>query len=584
MKIKVSDYITNFFEKNNINTVFSITGGFAMHLNDSFGKGNFDIYYQHHEQACGYAAVGYSKTNNKPSIVCTTSGCAATNAISPCLVAYHDSVPILFISGQVNSVDIIHAKINNTRNYSPAVSTIQNIVESITKYSHEILDINEINDVLSKTIIALTTGRAGPVWLSIPLNIQGMLIDDDDIIINYDIKKEIPYCILENIYSLLENSKRPVILAGNGIKLANCQNKFRTFINKYNIPMICTWFSTDLLNTDNKLFGGKIGIYGERSGNFIMQNSDLIISLGCRFSQPIVGYNTKWFAREAKIVYIDIDQNELNKENLEYTIKLNLDLNDFFDNFNFSTICYDEWIAKCNYWKQKWQFEIPVNKSNLINPYNVLKYFFNVCPSNSTFIMASGTLTSCVWHMINIKENDLFISSSQGDMGFELPASIGCYVANKNKNIVTFLGEGSFQLNIQELQTIIQYKMPIKIFVFNNGAYGAIDITQTNYFNKKNGVDLNSGLSFPDTQKIANAYGIKYISAVKQEELENSIDEFLNYKDTIIFEVFTCIQGRYPRMSAIKNDDGTFTNRPFEDMEPFMDREEFKNEMIVKII
>ena len=205
MKIKVSDYITNFFEKNNINTVFSITGGFAMHLNDSFGKGNFDIYYQHHEQACGYAAVGYSKTNNKPSIVCTTSGCAATNAISPCLVAYHDSVPILFISGQVNSVDIIQAKTNNIRNYSFSDSTISNIVRSITKYSHEILDINEINDVLFKIIIALTTGRPGPVWLSIPLNIQGMLIDDSDIIINYDIKKEIPYCVLENIYSLLEN-------------------------------------------------------------------------------------------------------------------------------------------------------------------------------------------------------------------------------------------------------------------------------------------------------------------------------------------------------------------------------------------
>jgi len=583
MKIKVSDYITRYIEKYSIDTVFSITGGFAMHLNDSFGNGNFNVYYQHHEQACGYSAVGYSKSLNKPSVVCVTSGCAATNAISPCLVAYHDSVPILFISGQVNSADIMQANKNNLRNYSFSDSRIATSVASMTKYSCEILDISNLKDILTKAMYELTTGRPGPVWLSIPLNIQGMLVDDDIPLITIETSvQEIPD--LKPINDLLQNAKRPILLIGNGIKLGKCENKFRTFLEKYKIPVVCTWFSTDLITTDNELFGGKIGVYGDRTGNFIIQNADLVISLGCRFSQPIIGYNIKWFAREAKIVYIDIDPNELQKTNLDYALKIQLDLNLFFDTFDFPLVCYDEWIAKCNHWKKKWHNEMPPTKLDIINPYTALNRFFAACPSNSTFIMSSGTATSCVWHTICIKEKDTFITSSQGDMGFELPASIGCHIANKDKTIVTFMGEGAFQLNLQELQTIIHYKMPIKIFICNNSAYGAIDITQRNYFKKKNGVGLDSGLSFPSTEKIANAYGIQYISVKSEDQLNDGISAFLKCTSAVILEVFTCIQTRYPKMSAIKNEDGTFTNRPFEDMEPFLDREEFNKEMIVKPI
>ena len=197
---------------------------------------------------------------------------------------------------------------------------------------------------------------------------------------------------------------------------------------------------------------------------------------------------------------------------------------------------------------------------------------------------SSGSIVTNVWHMVNIKKDDKFLHSSQGDMGFELPAAIGSQIAEPNKMIVTILGDGSFQLNIQELQTMIQYKLPIKILLFNNGAYGAIKITQTNFFKNKFGVDGSSGLSFPNTEKIANAYGIKYLSLKKNEEVEFIMKKFIECTETIILEVFCCIQSRYPRLNAIKNDDGTFTNRPFEDMDPFMDREEFEREMIVKIV
>ena len=591
MKIKVSDYIVDFFYKNGINTLFTITGGFAMHLNDSFGKhGKYNIYYQHHEQACGYSGVGYSKTNSKPVIVCTTAGCAATNTISPCLVAHQDSLPVLFISGQVKateSIQSINTETMKLRHYAGADCDIISMVKPITKYASEILNINDLNSTLSDAFKNLINGRPGPVWLSIPVDIQGLLIDDMDIPI---IQKDIIGTVISSndlqlIHNELMQSSRPLIIAGNGIKLGNCNQKFRDFLNKYNIPVVVTFHGTDLIETDDPLYCGKIGLIGDRHGNFTMQNCDLLISFGCRMAQGIIGYRADWFAREAKVIYIDNDPNELEKTNLNYHLKINMDMNLFFDNYNFATKDYSSWMQKCLHWKNKWIFETPNSSDeSVINPYYALKEFYTLAPENKITIVSSGSIITNAWHMARIKKGDKFIISSQGDMGFELTAAIGAQIAEPEKMIVPILGEGSFQLNIQELQTIMQYKLPIKILLFNNGAYGAIQITQTNFFKNKFGVDYSSGLSFPNTEKIAGAYGLKYIAARKNEDMQQCLTEFINCKEAVIFEVFCCIQGRHPRLNAIKNDDGTFTNRPFEDMDPFLSRDEFSSEMIVKIV
>ena len=595
MKVKVSDYIVDFFYKNSVDTLFTVTGGFAMHLNDSFGKhGKYNIYYQHHEQACGYSATGYSKTNSKPCIVCTTAGCAATNAISPCLVAHQDSLPILFISGQVKSNESIRA-INTEnmklRHYAGADSDIISIVTPITKYSKEILHVDEVKETLIEAYKSLINGRPGPVWLSVPVDIQGMLMELDDTYEIPIIQKDLPLYEnvktedLDKLQELLQKSERPLIIAGNGIKLGSCIEKFNDFIQKYKIPVVVTFHGTDLIQTSHYLYSGKIGLLGDRHGNFTLQNCDLLISFGCRMAQSLIGYRSDWFAREAKIVYIDNDQNELEKQNLNYELKINMDLNTFFDSYKYSTYDYSSWIDKCIHWKNKWIFETPnLSDEKGINPYYVLKEFFNYAPENKITLVSSGSIITNVWHMVNIKQGDKFIISSQGDMGFELPSSVGAQVAEPDKMVIPIFGEGSFQLNIQELQTIVQYKLPIKILLFNNGAYGAIEITQTNFFKNKFGVDYSSGLSFPDSAKIACAYGIKYLSARKNEEFNKVLEDFISCKEAVILEVFCCIQGRYPRLNAIKNDDGTFTNRPFEDMDPFMDREELKNEMIVKIV
>jgi acetolactate synthase-1/2/3 large subunit len=592
MKVKVSDYIVDFFNNNGIDTLFTITGGFAMHLNDSFGKhGNYNIYYQHHEQACGYSAIGFSKTNSKPCIVCTTAGCAATNAITPCLIAHQDSLPILFISGQVKSnesIRTINTDSMKLRHYAGADSDIISIVSPITKYAKEITSIEEVKEILKEAFKNLVSGRPGPVWLSIPVDIQGFFLEieehNDSIKIDNEFEENvIPHEKLSLLHDLLKVSKRPLIIAGNGIKLGNSIDLFNKFINKYNIPVVVTILSTDVLETDSELYSGKIGLIGDRHGNFTLQNCDLLISFGCRMAQGIIGYRSDWFAREAKIVYIDNDINELKKTNLDYELKINCNLKQLFLTYDYPVYKYEEWIKKCLHWKKKWIYETPdLSDENGINPYFALKEFYSKVPNNIITLCASGSIVTNVWHMVNIKEGDKFIHSSQGDMGFEIPAAIGTQIAEPEKMVIPILGEGSFQLNIQELQTIIQYKLPIKILLFNNGAYGAIQITQTNFFKNKFGVDYSSGLSFPDTEKIANAYGLKYIAAKKNDEFNESLEEFITCKEAVILEIFCCIQTRYPRLNAIKNDDGTFTNRPFEDMDPFLPRDEFTNEMIVK--
>jgi acetolactate synthase-1/2/3 large subunit len=626
-KIKVSDYIAKFLLKNSVNTIFTITGGFSMHMTDSFGKNSeFRNIFQHHEQACAYSAVGYAKTNANPCAVCTTAGCAATNAITPCLVAYQDSLPILFLSGQVKSEETIRHMKNDEgihlRHYSGADCDIISMVSGITKYAHEVQPRDDIKQVLKRAFTEMLFGRPGPVWLSIPLDIQGTMIDYEDIPIICKIPQPYPSYeklnMVESVVELLEKSQRPVIVAGNGIKLAHCEEKFRDFIEKYSIPVLVSFHGTDLIESDHPLFCGKIGLIGDRVGNFTLQNADLVLSLGCRMAQGVVGYRPDWFAREAKKIYIDNDCNELLKNNLVYDLRICMDLSYVFevfekeykkrldledtDNWNFPPAASlvsvtpkihtgfpkpTQWINTCNRWKQKWMYEMPPNyldDSAGINPYLSLRTFFDMAPENKITIVSSGSIITNVWHMISIKKNDKYVISSQGDMGFELTAAIGAAIAQNDKMIVPILGEGSLQLNIQELQTIVHHALPIKILVFNNGTHGATKMTQTNFFQNLYGVNAETGISFPDTEKICFAYGIKYIGIRKNDELVHGISEFLAYSGPVLCEIFSCIQSRFPRLNAVKNDDGTFSNRPFEDMDPFMSREEFEKEMIVKIV
>ena len=609
--MKVSDYIASFLIHHNIDTLFTITGGFAMHLNDSFGRhGDFDIYYHHHEQGAAYAACGYSKIANKTSIVCTTAGVAATNAISPCLVAYQDSLRVLFISGQVKSSETIRylstSQGMNLRHYSGADCDIISMVSPITKYAVEVEKKEDISQIMKDAYHALTTGRPGPVWISIPADIQGSLLEVVEDIgsvnkVEDGVKKKDPIPQksedMKKIVRLLKTSKRPVILGGNGVIMAGGRERFREFVKKTNIPAVFTIMATDLLQSDDEHAMGKVGLIGDRHGNFVMQNADLLLTLGCRMAQGIVGYRADWFAREAKIIYVDNDKEELKKENVHYEQKVYMDVVDFMNVVLEMWNSYpdddpdnqkNEWLMNCQRWKEKWIWEMPpvVEDDPSINPYHFLRAFFSMAPGNKITLASSGSIVTNMWHMLEIKKGDRSVFSSQGDMGYEIPASIGCAIGS-GQTVYPILGEGSFQLNIQELQTMVQYKLPIKILLFNNGKYGAIEMTQSGFFGAKFGVDSSSGISFPDTKKIAYAYGIRYLSVRKIEEIKDKLDEFLSMdtkEGPVILEIFCCVQGRYPRLKAYKQEDGTFLNRPLEDLDPFMSREELEREMIVKMV
>ena len=349
MKVKVSDYIVNRIRDIGCDTVFSLTGGFAMHLNDSFGKNDaFKVYYHHHEQACSYAAVGYTKLLTKPSVVCATAGVAATNCISPCLIAYQDSVSVIFITGQVKSLDAIRT-INSRsevklRNYAFSDCDIISAVTDITKYSYEITSVSEVQSVVHDALTALTTGRPGPVWLSIPVDVQGLFIEDTPLTI---ISTPPIWADISKVYSMLSSAERPVVIAGNGISLAGCRESFLDFIHAHQLPVVTSFLGIDLIETASPYFVGRVGIYGDRAGNFAVQNSDLLIVLGCRMAQGVVGYNPNTFARAAKVVYVDIDNDELSKDNIRCSLAIHMDLTTFFKEFRMQPVVRSACAPQC---------------------------------------------------------------------------------------------------------------------------------------------------------------------------------------------------------------------------------------------
>ena len=592
--MRVSDYIVDFFIKKNINTVFSVTGGFAMFLNDSIANNkNIDVIYQHHEQSCGYAAIGYTKTSFKPSIVCTTAGCGITNTISCINSCWHDNLPVIFISGQsktIDTVDYYRKKNINIRNGFGSDSDIINIVKHITKYAVEIDNINDIEYELSKAFYLCNNGRKGPIVISVPIDLQGKKLTLSQLKPSF-IEKNLNNSNLDSIIKLdlvkdsYNISHRPLLLIGGGINSdLNTRNKLIKFIKKYKIPCVFTFFAIDLFESNNELYGGRIGIVGERCGNFIIQNCDLLITLGCRLNKSQVGYNPQWFAREATKIMIDIDENEFKKNDVKIDHYLNMTINNFIENINFDNKDNNKWIEKCNHWKKKWFLQIPktIETDKGLNPYYLIQEIGKINNKPTNYVTCSGTIITTAWHVLPIKKDDRFILSQQGEMGFELPAGIGC-AKYENKQVVVLVGDGSIHFNIQELQTLFHHNFNIKIILINNNGYCCIRNTQTNYFKNIHGCDFKSNLSFPEYKKIANAYNIDYLSIKNCEEINNLAKLFNNDKPQIC-EVYCFDQERFPKLGAVKNDDGSFTGQPFENMVPFLDKEELENEMIVKLL
>lgn len=580
--VRVGDYVTDFLESINVKHIFTVTGGGAMFLNDGIAKSNIKPIFCHHEQACTMAAVAYSKLHNKIGVVMPTTGCAGTNTITGILDAWQDSNKLLVISGQVNKKEATYFSEIPLRKLGPQEANIVSIVQTITKFAVTVEDPKKIKYYLEKAVYLCSHGRPGPVWIDIPLDIQGSYINPNELE---------SYTPLENSNSLfsiehiIKQSKRPIILAGYGIHLANARNKFLEFVEKYKIPVVCTYCMIDLLPTDHPQYVGRVGIKGTRAGNFAIQNSDLVLSIGSSLNIPVIGYQYKTFAREAKIVVVDVDENEHKKDTIKINHFIQSDALHFLEsNMNINFQCNTEWGNTCIKWRDQWP--VGDGKDSELNLYTAIKTLSNNL-HNGVFVTDAGLAYYAMGQSCTPDSTSRYIvPGAQAEMGFVLPAVVGLHFSDPNRNIVGVVGDGSFQLNLQELQTIVHYKVPAKLFVLNNDGYLSIRNTQDKFFEgRRFGSDAESGLTLPCFENIANAYGLKYYRIKTLQELKENIKIILSENVPVLCELIMPLEEQILPTSATKQTlDGKLISQPLENMYPFLSEEEFCKEMIIKLI
>ena len=618
MRIKVSDYIADFLVKNGISHVFTVTGGGAMHLNDSLGhKEGLKCIYNHHEQACAIAAESYSRVNNQIAAVCVTTGPGGTNAMTGVVGGYLDSLPMLIISGQVRYDTTARSTGLNLRAMGDQEFDICKAVQSMTKYCEMVIDPSNIRYCLEKALFLAKHGRPGPCWLDIPLNVQGAYVETDELegyTVNSmiddisDIPETVTNEVIRDVVQKIKKAKRPVIYAGNGIRIAGAHDIFMRVVNKLNVPIVTAWNSIDAIYTDHSLYVGRGGIMGDRAGNFAVQNSDLVISIGCRLSIRQVGYNWKTWAREAYTIMVDVDKEELKKPTLHIDMPIWADAKDFLKKLEeyldkqkgYKVFNNEYWLTTCSDWKKNYPVVLPKHKKSnsddLANVYYFIDELSRRLVENQYTVVGNGSACVVGSHAYYIKPGQRFIiNSAIASMGYDLPAAIGvyfakseiCYAENNDADIICITGDGSIQMNLQELQTIIHHKLPIKIFVINNGGYHSIRQTQTNLFESNYvGIGEESGdLSFPSMQKLAWAYGYRYYSLHNNECIRDILDDVLEQKGPIICEVFVSPKQNFEPKSATKKlSDGKLVSPPLEDLAPFLPREEFEANMIIDTI
>lgn len=598
MKIKVSDYIADFLVQNNINTVFTVVGGGAMFLNDSFGhhKG-INCIYNHHEQASSIAAEAYARINNTIAVVCVTSGPGAINALNGVAGGYLDSIPMLIISGQTKSTLTVKNSGLKLRSLGNQEFDIINTVKTMTKYSEMVTSAKSIKYHLERALKTAYSGRPGPCWIDIPLDIQSMFIEENDLI-EYSHNEKMPCCSrneIKEVINQIAKASRPVIYAGNGIRIASAYHEFREVVDVLGIPVVTGWNSIDLIPTEHNLYAGRAGTMGDRAGNFAVQNSDLVIAIGSRLNIYQVGYNAKTWARRAYVIVVDIDSEELKKQTIHINLPICSDAKYFLQKLKENivgniTFKKREWNLKCEEWKRNYPV-IQVKHYSSDSKTNVYAFMHELSkelPLGAITVVANGTASVVGSQVYIIREGQRFIMNcALSSMGYDLPAAIGACVASGYKDIFCIAGDGSIQMNIQELQTIITNSMPIKIFIINNQGYHQIRQTQANFFsNGLIGVGPDSkDLDFPDFEKVSYTYNYNFLRCQNNDQIKATVKKALEEKGALICEVVVSTNQIFePKSSARKLDDGTLVSPPLEDMAPFLSREELKENMIIDII
>lgn len=608
MKIRLADYVADFLVAHGVTDCFSVVGGGAMHLNDALGhKDGLTVTYNHHEQACAIAAEAYARIDNRIAAVCVTTGPGGTNALTGVLGGWLDSIPMFIISGQVRYDTTARYALQYTETPLRAMGDQEyDIVKSVTpmtKYATMIEDPLQIRYGLEKAWHLATTGRPGPVWIDIPVNYQGSYIETEDLT-GYDPAEDdallpppVSQDLVHKVLYAISQAKRPVIHAGYGIRLSGAYDIFRSVIEKLNIPVVTYWNAIDLIEDAHPLYVGRAGNMGDRPGNWAIQNADLVIAIGTRISIRQVGYNWKTWARAAKVFMVDIDQAELKKPTLHVDMPIWADAKDFLTQLN-SAITQDPvfqnriWLDACQNWKKNYPVVQPrqwEENGATANVYAFVHYLSEQLPENSLTAVSNGACCVVGHQAYVIKKGSRFANNSAvASMGYGLPAAIGTCISGGRAETICLEGDGSIMMNLQELQTIITNKLPIKIFLINNSGYHSIRITQSNLFSEhcKVGIGEESGdLSFPAFRKIADAFGFPYYEAHSNASMKETVDKVLALDGSVFCEIYTDTEQRWePKSSTKRLEDGTLVSPPLEDLAPFLPREELKEIMFIPLL
>lgn len=607
MKVRLADYVADFLVSHGVTDVFSVVGGGAMYLNDSLGhKDGLKVTYNHHEQACAIAAEAYARLENRIAAVCVTTGPGGTNALTGVVGGWLDSIPMFIISGQVRYDTTARYALQFTEIPLRAMGDQEyDIVKSVvpmTKYAVMIEDPSSIRYHLEKAWHLATTGRPGPVWIDIPVNYQGGYIEIEELE-GYDSTEDDillpPPVVIGTIRSVLEkirNAKRPVFYAGYGIRLSDGYEAFRSVVEKLNIPIVTYWNAVDLIEDDHPLYCGRAGNMGDRPGNWAIQNADLILAVGTRISIRQVGYNWKTWARAAEVIMVDIDQAELRKPTLHVEMPIWADAKDFLTKLDVAAQAPVStggiWNETCQRWKKDFPVVLPRHwEENGItaNVYAFIRYLSSCLPEKSLTAVSNGACCVVGSQAYIIQQKSRMINNSAvASMGYGLPAAIGVCISGGRRQTICLEGDGSIMMNLQELQTILSNRLPIKIFLINNNGYHSIRLTQNNLFKDhcKIGIGPESGdLSFPIFEKIAKAFGYPYYSAHSNAEMKQIVDEVLALDGPIFCEIFTDTKQVWePKSSTKQLPDGTLVSPPLEDLAPFLPREELEKQMFIPML
>lgn len=592
MKKRVADIIMETLLEYGIIDCFAVVGGGAMYLDNALLMcDKMNKIFNHHEQACAMAAEAYARYSGKMAAVCVTSGPGATNTLTGVMGAWQDSIPMIVISGQVRYAISVPQSGVDLRYRGIQEFQIIPTVKNMTKYAVMLTDPLQVKKELVKAICIAMDGRRGPVWLDVPQDIQNAMVEEDDLYPIEVFESEVPKLNpneIKEVLDLLQEAKRPCILAGSGIRSCHAFEAFLEFVEKMQIPVIGGAWVADNCYTEHSLYFGSSGNVGPRTGNFILQNADVIITLGNSLGFRQTGFNQDGFAPNARIYMVDADASEAKKPGLRVEKLIHTNLDAFFEIGNKMDILlheHEEWISYCNRLKRRFSpfeaIENGVREKDRVSSYYFWKVFQKYEPQDSILALGNNSgNTSKLQIGILKKEQRTLTNYTCGSMGYDLPAAVGAAVAS-GKRLFCVTGDGSVMMNIQELQTIVQYNLPVSLVIFSNDGYGAIRQTSKNFFaGAYIGCTPDSGISFPSFKKIAETFGFEYVCCKNNEELEKSIQKLMSSKERVLLEILQAFDDPVvPKVMSRLDENGKMQTPVLHDMYPFLDAGEMKELM-----